>query len=238
MSSASTLIARMPGNENAPAVRIHPGARPNGGKSVDKAEPPPRQRQPYNRASAKRSYEERLARRAEPRPLCKCGCGTRTRWLTSKGRWAVYAQGHYRQAAPYKDEAWLRTQYEVERRTFDEIAAECGVYGTTVIKQARKFGIEPRGRSEARLGRMVGPKNPAWKGGVAEWEYSSDWKALARRIRDRDEWTCQDCGERRKRWGHSLHVHHIDGNKLNNDEGNLISLCATCHRQAHREGVI
>jgi 5-methylcytosine-specific restriction endonuclease McrA len=85
---------------------------------------------------------------------------------------------------------------------------------------------------------MVGPKNPAWKGGVADWDYAAGWKVIARKIRDRDLWTCQNCGEQRKRWGHSLHVHHIDGNKLNNDPANLVSLCATCHRAAHREEVI
>lgn len=200
------------------------------------AEASPRQRGPYAGREARLSYDERLALREVARPHCKCGCGTLTRWLSRKGRWAVYADGHYRQAAPYKDEIWLRQQYETRRRTFDEIAAECGVCRATICKFAVRFGIEPRDRSESRIGRHLGPENPAWKGGVADWDYAAGWKSIARKIRDRDQWTCQNCGERRKRWGHSLHVHHRDGDKLNNDPTNLISLCAGCHRQAHRGG--
>lgn len=161
-----------------------------------------------------------------------------TRWLSSKGRWAVYAQGHYRKAAPYKDAEWLRSEYVDRRRTVAEIAEQFGVNTSAVLKFMDKFDIPRRSRSEARIGRKVGALNPAWKGGVADWDYAAGWKVIARRIRDRDEWTCRECGDRRKRWGRSLHVHHIDGNKLNNDPANLISLCASCHRQAHREEVI
>lgn len=196
-----------------------------------------RWRGPYNRANA-RPLVERLADRMCPQPPCKCGCGQGAMWRASRGRWGVYAPGHYRKAAPYKTESWLRHQYEGHRRTFQEIAEECEVNPSTVAKFARKFGIEARDRSDSRMGRMLGEKNPAWKGGVARWDYAPNWKAIARKIRDRDEWTCQRCGEQRQRWGHSLHVHHIDGDKLNNDEGNLISLCATCHAQTHREEVI
>lgn len=208
-----------------------PGAWPNGSESVSK----PNHRGPYRVKNPKLSYEERLARRQEPQPPCKCGCGERTLWLTSKCRWAVYMPGHYRQPAPYKDAEWLREQYVNQRRTTREIADECGVVHGTIGKFLRKFGIPTRDRSEARIGRKVGPKNPAWKGGVADWDYASGWKVIARKIRGRDEWTCQLCDEQRKRWGNCLHVHHIDGDKLNNDPLNLISVCASCHPRGRRE---
>lgn len=171
-------------------------------------------------------------------PRCKCGCGDVTAWNQRKNRWNVYVAGHYRQYAPYKDALWLREQYVERRRTIAEIAVECGVNQSTIRKAMDGVGLARRSRSESRIGRMVGPKNPAWKGGVADWDYAAGWKVIARQIRDRDEWTCQDCGEQRTRWGRSLHVHHIDGDKLNNDPGNLISLCAGCHRQRHRGEVM
>jgi hypothetical protein len=205
---------------------------------LDRAEATPKQRGPYRGRNAALSYEERLARRQTPRPVCGCGCGTLTRWLPGKGRWAVYAMGHYRQFAPYKNEAWLRREYVSERRTLQDIATECGVSVTTVVKAMSKMGISRRDSSDAHVGRQIGADNPAWKGGVADWDYAADWKVIARKIRDRDEWTCKSCGEQRKRWGHALHVHHIDEDKLNNDPENLISLCASCHQQTHREGVM
>lgn len=165
---------------------------------------------------------------------CKCGCGETTAWNQRKNRWNTYIEGH--RGGRHLDAAWLRTEYVGRRRTFAEIAADCGVTASSVRTAAHRLGIPVRDRSESRLGRHVGQANAAWKGGVAQWTYASDWKAIARQIRDRDAWTCQDCDERRSHWGHALHVHHIDEDKLNNDPRNLVSLCAGCHRNRHRKG--
>lgn len=45
---------------------------------------------------------------------------------------------------------------------------------------------------------------------------------------------CQRCGKNfsGKKSG-KLDVHHIDCNKYNNEEGNLISLCKSCHAKTH-----
>lgn len=228
------MSATMVTHQNGPALRKQPGPRPKGHALSTKHRRGPGSRGPYRTEG----YELRLASRMCPQPPCKCGCGQPVDWNTGKAEWRVFADGHYRKPQPYHRAEWLRDQYEVQRKTLQEIADECGVNHSVVRKFMVKFGIPTRDRSESRMGRKVGAKNPAWKGGVAQWDYAPDWKAIARKIRDRDEWTCQSCGEQRKRWGHSLHVHHIDGNKLNNDQGNLTSLCASCHRQAHRGEVI
>jgi len=58
-------------------------------------------------------------------------------------------------------------------------------------------------------------------------QFTEDLKQI---VRTRDMWTCQLCSKKR-----STHVHHIDCNKLNNIETNLIVLCASCHAKHHHK---
>lgn len=51
---------------------------------------------------------------------------------------------------------------------------------------------------------------------------------LRHRIRRRDNFTCQECNQPQNVAG-TLHVHHIDYTKTNNDPLNLIALCKVCH---------
>ncbi len=56
--------------------------------------------------------------------------------------------------------------------------------------------------------------------------YSMEWtKEKRQKIRRRDKFTCQipECSK------HGLSVHHIDYNKQNCDDFNLITLCKSCH---------
>ncbi len=43
---------------------------------------------------------------------------------------------------------------------------------------------------------------------------------------------CQRCGLREPE---ILHVHHLDGNRKNNRDENLIVLCPNCHMKAHKQ---
>ena len=82
-------------------------------------------------------------------------------------------------------------------------------------------------------------------------EYPDNWEWLSKQIRKRNKGRCELCfapnGKRVSRdpdwiypWCYDvlsnekdvkiiLTVHHIDGNKQNNSEQNLISLCQRCH---------
>lgn len=72
------------------------------------------------------------------------------------------------------------------------------------------------------------PKKPKTKWGISDTEY----KELRKRILFRDAYTCQDCGSIKK-----LHIHHIVERYKggSNDDDNLITLCAKCHAEKHKD---
>lgn len=168
-------------------------------------------------------------------PLCACGCGEHVYWNKNKQVWAKFTAGHYRKDAPYKDGEWLCEQYEARRRSANDIAVECRVNVTTVIRQMERHGIARRDASASKIGRFEGAKNPAWKGGVAQWNYAPQWKRIARVIRKRDNYTCQICHTPHPPQSRVLHVHHQDGDKTNNEPSNLLTVCAACHPKGKRK---
>jgi NUMOD3 motif len=74
--------------------------------------------------------------------------------------------------------------------------------------------------------RFSGEKHPQWLGGISYEPYSPEFNDKNKeRIRERDKYTCQVCGKQPQ----YLDVHHIDYNKKNFADCNLISLCKSCH---------
>jgi len=53
---------------------------------------------------------------------------------------------------------------------------------------------------------------------------------LCRQVLERDNWRCQNCGR-----GTELQIHHIQFRSHLGDDraGNLVTLCAACHRELH-----
>lgn len=77
-----------------------------------------------------------------------------------------------------------------------------------------------------------------WQGGKSYEDYGSDFTNLMKeQIRERDNYTCQFCGVSEEQLDEALCVHHIDEDKKNNSEENLISLCRTCHTNLHHENI-
>ncbi|MCH5307484.1 MAG: HNH endonuclease [Prevotella sp.] len=61
--------------------------------------------------------------------------------------------------------------------------------------------------------------------------YTRDWERISLAYREAHDYTCEQCGLKidniyDKQY---VHVHHKDGNKVNNDESNLQCLCLYCH---------
>jgi 5-methylcytosine-specific restriction endonuclease McrA len=77
--------------------------------------------------------------------------------------------------------------------------------------------------------------NPSYKGGSIRKYGSSDrgfnWKFIRSKIKQRDNYTCQECGIKEQDYYQNLQVHHKIPYKCtqDNSEDNLITLCSKCH---------
>ena len=95
-------------------------------------------------------------------------------------------------------------------------------FGTRRTEECRKR------MSELRIGLYEGKNNPNWKGGISDYPYPEEWtEELKTKIRKRDLFVCQLCGLT------GWHIHHIDYDKDNCLENNLITLCHSCHSKTN-----
>lgn len=83
-----------------------------------------------------------------------------------------------------------------------------------------------------------GNKHPFWLGGISKLPYSFNFTIeLKDKIRLRDDYRCKICDftneEHMIIYNDSLPVHHIDYNKQNCKEDNLITLCYQCHSRTN-----
>lgn len=85
---------------------------------------------------------------------------------------------------------------------------------------------------------VSGANNPAYHKGESFLPYTVDFtNRLKETIRKRDNYTCQVCGIKERhltrKYHKKLDIHHIDYNKQNCYEYNLITLCKTCNVSAN-----
>ena len=84
----------------------------------------------------------------------------------------------------------------------------------------KKMSIETRAKQSKS---HSGNKCYFWRGGMKK-NYPTEWNRLLRKtIRERDNYTCQICGNKAK------DVHHLNYEKKDCNLDNLITLCHSCH---------
>lgn len=72
--------------------------------------------------------------------------------------------------------------------------------------------------------------HPNWKGGISFEDYDFAFNdTLKNKIKKRDNFECQICGKK----DGLMHIHHIDYDKHNSVEENLITLCNSCHSKTN-----
>lgn len=65
--------------------------------------------------------------------------------------------------------------------------------------------------------------------------YPDNWHSISQDYRRKMHYTCERCGITLSAGvvSYYLDVHHLDGNKQNNDPSNLQCLCVDCHSQVN-----
>ena len=98
----------------------------------------------------------------------------------------------------------------------------------------KNIGNAGKGRkhSEKTIKNMSGEKSCHWKGGISFEPYPVEFnRILKRKIKERDNYKCKnnDCWNKSKK----LTIHHIDYDKQNCNEFNLITTCVKCNSKVN-----
>ena len=109
-----------------------------------------------------------------------------------------------------------------------------------VINKMIKNHTDVSGSNNPMFGvHRFGKESPCWIDGRSYEMYPVAWtEKFKEQIRTRDNHTCQNCGMTEEEHilvvGTVLHVHHIDYNKQNCKESNLITTCKSCNIKANK----
>jgi len=94
--------------------------------------------------------------------------------------------------------------------------------------------------SEKNIGRLVGEKNPNWKGGISFGSYCMKFsREFKERVREFFGRKCVICGRTEAENHRKLHVHHVNYDKMSCCNDNIplfVPLCNICHPKTNYNG--
>jgi len=144
----------------------------------------------------------------------------------------------YKKAIQTRKNTILKRGYYFSEETKKKIGDKnkISLKGRKLSKESIKKRYETRIKNgwyknrEETLKKISKQNSILWLGGEREEAYNSEFtKHLKNKIKKRDNYTCQICGLTKR----NMHSHHVDYNKKNNSEDNLIYLCNSCHSKTN-----
>lgn len=155
-----------------------------------------------------------------------CKCGNEIDWRAKRCKSCA---GKIRQVGKYHSEE-VKKKISLNHANFS--GNKNPNYGNKLSIKSRKL------MSKAKRGKYLGENNPNWRGGLTNNPYSLKFNnKLKEQIRKRDNYQCQNCNMTQEEhlivYSAVLTVHHIDYNKQNCKENNLITLCFQCNARAN-----
>lgn len=138
----------------------------------------------------------------------------------------------------YLGKGFLITEYIEKDKTTPQIAREIGCHSCTILRKIKFYNIPLKKHNVEKKKLFIREKNPNWRNGLSKLPYTFYFtKELKEQIRKRDNYTCQLCGiteeEHLILYGLVLSIHHIDYDKPNCDDNNLITLCRQCNARVN-----
>ncbi len=164
------------------------------------------------------------------------GSDTLSRWIKDNGLTVKPKKGNYYKH-PTQDVLLRITKEDIERvylsvpdASLESAGKILKVSRNALGKAIRQLGLKTKPRFR------LGEYHPNWNGGTSyNPDYPWSFKQTRKRIIERDGNKCAMCQKTRHTMKHSMQykrdlaVHHIDYNKSNSDEKNLVALCYSCH---------
>lgn len=126
-----------------------------------------------------------------------------------------------------------RQMPELKRRVIKK-CENCGIEMSVIKCNERRVKCCSKKCSFKRRSKLTkGESNPAWAGGLSKFPYTYDWLKISAKFRKRDGYKCMNpiCSNHTGKG--KIEGHHIDHDKSNNAQENIITLCTVCNTKAN-----
>jgi hypothetical protein len=176
---------------------------------------------------------------------CVCGCGGKIYWKRhyKYNGWAKYINGHNPHIHKLDCGCWACRARRKEPHKKDCNCMACRmIRGETKGINCPTYGYRATEETKQKMrdnhADFSKENHPQWLGGISFEPYTEEFnQELKESIRKRDDYICQNCGmveeEHLIVCGQKLHIHHINYDKKNSNETNLITLCISCNTRAN-----